>query len=151
RKTVLLCSGAEITLEAPLVILQGTTLITAGRPTDAADMATIRVGTSFPAQAGIIVRGSGSDIHLISVRFDGNRRAVGPRDNQALVEIGPGDGYEVSGWRFTDAPGWTHLHFLEGCTNAIVTDNVVESATRPHDDGGHWSDGMSIACAHSVI
>jgi hypothetical protein len=151
HNTVLLCPRAEITLEAPLVLPQGLTLVTAGRPTAVADQATIRLGADFPAQAGYILRSSGSDIHLIALRIDGNRRLLGPRNGQALVELGPGSNYEVSGCHLTDAPGWTHVHLIEGCTNSTVTRNVVESANRPHDNEGPWSDGLSIACARSLI
>jgi hypothetical protein len=151
RKTVLLCPRAEIVLSQLLVLRQGLTLLTAGRPTDPTEMATIRLGGDFPISSDGAVRGSGSDIHLQSVRFDGNRRALGPQDSQALVEIGPGDTYSIEGCAFTDAPGWTHLHLIEPCDGAHIADNTVESAARPHDDGGHWTDGLSISCAHSVI
>ena len=77
RKTVLLCERAEITLSKLLVLRQGLTLFTVGHPTDATKMATIRLGPDFPIQSSGAVRGSGSDIHLESVRFDGNRRALG--------------------------------------------------------------------------
>jgi hypothetical protein len=151
RKTVLLCPRAEITLSKLLVLRQGRTLLTEGRPTDPTQMATIRLGADFPIQSSGAVRGSGSDIHLEAVRFDGNRRVLGTQDSQALVELGPGDGYTVEGCAFTDAPGWTHLHLIEPCDGARVADNHVESAARPHDNSGHWSDGLSIACGHSVI
>ncbi len=151
QKTVLLCPRAEITLDEPVVLLQGLTLMTAGLPKDPTQMATIRFGPKYPMQAGPGVRGSGSDIHIQAVRFDGNRRLIGNRDQQALVELGPGHGYTIDGSSFTDAPGWTHVHLIEPCDTSTVTGNVVESAARPHLDGGHWSDGLSIACAHSLI
>jgi hypothetical protein len=151
QKTVLLCPRAEITLDEPVVLLQGLTLMTAGLPKDPTLMATIRIGPNYPTQAGPGVRGSGSDIHIQAVRFDGNRRVIGNRDQQALVELGPGHGYTIDGSSFTDAPGWTHVHLIEPCDTSTVTGNVVESAARPHLDGGHWSDGLSIACAHSLI
>jgi hypothetical protein len=151
QKTVLLCPRAEITLDGPIVLKQGLTLMTAGLPSDPAQMATIRLGKNYPMQAGPGVRGSGSDIHIQAVRFDGNRRLIGDRDQQALVELGPGHGYTIEGSRFTDSAGWTHLHLIEPCDMSTVTKNVVETAVRPHLDGGHWSDGLSIACAHSLI
>jgi hypothetical protein len=151
QKTVLLCPRAEITLDGPLVLQQGLTLMTAGLPVDPAQMATIRLGPAYPMQSGPGVRGSGSDIRIAAVRFDGNRRAIGPRDQQALVELGPGRNYTVEGSAFTDAPGWTHLHLIEPCDASTVTGNLVESAERPHLDSGHWSDGLSIACGHSLI
>jgi hypothetical protein len=151
HNTVLLCPRAEITLDAPLVLPQGLTLETAGRPKNVADKATIRLGAQFPAQAGYILRSSGSDIHLVALRVDGNRRLLGPRDGQALIELGPGSDYEVADCNLTDGPGWTHLHLIQGCNDSKVTGNVVESADRPHDSTGHYSDGLSIACAHSLI
>jgi hypothetical protein len=154
RKTVLLCQRADIVLSERLVLRQGLTLMTAGHPKDPTLMATIRLGPDFPKASGA-VRGSGSDIRLEAVRFDGNRRVLGPTDGQALVELGPGDGYAVEGCAFTDAGGWTHLHLIEPCDRAHVADNlvesIVESAARPHDNSGHWTDGLSIACSHSVI
>jgi hypothetical protein len=95
--------------------------------------------------------GSGNNIRLAAVRFDGNRRGLGPRDPVGLVELGPGQGYRVEGCVFTDTPGWTHLHLLEPCEAATVTDNIVESAPRPHYDGAHLADGMSLSCAHSAF
>jgi hypothetical protein len=151
QKTVLLCQRAEIILDAPVVLLQGLTLMTAGLPKDPTQMATIRLGPKYPTQGGPGVRGSGSDIHIQAVRFDGNRRVIGARDQQALVELGPGHGYTIEGSAFTDSAGWTHLHLIEPCDTSTVTHNLIESAARPHLDGGHWADGMSIACAHSLI
>jgi hypothetical protein len=151
QKTVLLCPRAEITLDGPVVLQQGLTLMTAGLPTNPKEMATIRLGPNYPMQGGPGVRGSGSDIHIRAVRFDGNRRVIGARDQQALVELGPGHGYTIEGSSFTDSAGWTHLHLIEPCDMSSVLNNVVETAARPHLDGGHWSDGLSIACAHSVI
>src|SRR5258708_28792127 len=33
----------------------------------------------------------------------------------------------------------------------MILNNVVESAARPHDNTGHWSDGLSISCAHTLV
>jgi hypothetical protein len=152
RQTVVLCQRAVITLETnPITLRQGLTLLTDGTPTDPTAMATILLGPTFPAQISVAVRGSGSDITIEAVRFDGNRRVLGPRDGQIPIELGPGNTYAVQGCAFTDSPGWTHLHFQEGCRNATITDNVVESAPRPHLDTGHWTDGLSISCAQSFI
>ena len=151
RDTVLLCARAVFTLSAPVTLKQGVTLETAGPPADAADYATILLGRDFPAQITVAVRGSGSDIHVSAVRFDGNRRVLGPRDSQIPLELGAGSGYVVDHCVFTDSPGWTHLHLLEACDMSRITNNVVESAARPHDDGGHWTDGLSISCSNTVI
>ncbi|HTA21315.1 MAG TPA: right-handed parallel beta-helix repeat-containing protein, partial [Polyangia bacterium] len=91
------------------------------------------------------------DIQIRAVRFDGNRRTLGARDGQIPVELGRGMGYVVDGCRFTDSPGWTHLHLIEPCDGSTVTNNVVESADRPHDDDGHETDGLSISCAHTLV
>jgi len=150
--TVMLCPGAVITLvTAPLTLRQGLTLLTAGAPTEASEMATIRLGPDFPAGISAAVRGAGSDIHVSSIIFDGNRRVLGWRDSQILLELGPPGNYSVEHCVFTDSPGWTHLHLQEACDVAKITDNVVQRATRPHDDAGQWTDGMSISCAHSLI
>jgi hypothetical protein len=152
RQTVVLCQRAVITLETNAIKLrQGRTLLTDGLPTDPTQMATIRLGPMFPAQITVAVRGSGSNITIEAVRFDGNRRVLGSRDSQIPLELGSGDTYIVQGCSFTDSPGWTHLHFQEACDNATITDNVIESAPRTHDDTGHWTDGLSISCAHTVI
>jgi hypothetical protein len=152
RQTVVLCQRAVITLETdPITLRQGLTLLTDGMPTDPTAMATIRLGPTFPEQITVAVRGSGSDITIEAVRFDGNRHDLGARDSQIPLELGPGNTYTVQGCVFTDSPGWTHLHFQEGCHDAAITDNVVESAPRPHDDTGHWTDGLSISCARSLI
>jgi hypothetical protein len=152
RETVVLCQRAVITLETNAIKLrQGRTLMTDGAPTDPAAMATIRLGPNFPAQITVAVRSSGSDITIKAVLFDGNRRVLGWRDGQIPLELGSGDTYTVQGCVFTDSPGWTHLHLQEACDNSTITDNVVESAPRPHDNTGHWTDGFSISCAHSLI
>jgi hypothetical protein len=151
RATVLLCPRAELTLNAPLILRQGTTLETAGLPHAPADMATVRVSPAFPSQTGAAIVSSGSDITLRAVRFDGNRRALGAREGLGLIELGPGQSYDVEGCAFTDAPGWTHLHLLEPCDTSVVSGNVVESAARPHAAGAALADGFSISCAHTLI
>ncbi len=151
RATVLLCPRAEVTLYAPLILRQGTTLETAGLPDAPADMATVRVSPTFPSPSGAAIVSSGSDITLRAVRFDGNRRGLGAREPLGLIELGPGQGYDVEGCAFTDAPGWTHLHLLEPCDTSVVSGNVVESAPRPHADGAALADGFSISCAHTLI
>jgi hypothetical protein len=151
QTTVLLCPGAVITLDKSITIYGGTTMLTAGAPTDPSMMATIIMGADYPDGMGTAVRGAGRDIHVQAVRFDGNRRQLGPRDSQIPLELGPGGNYTVDGCVFTDSPGWTHLHFLESCDAASITNNVVESAPRPHDNTGHWTDGLSISCAHTLI
>jgi hypothetical protein len=151
RDTVLLCKSAVITLSGPVSLKQGLTLETVDEPTDAADMATILLGPNFPVGVGVAVSSGGSDITIRAVRFDGNRRTLGARDGQIPVELGRGMGYVVDGCAFTDSPGWTHLHLLEPCSGSRITNNVVESADRPHDDSGHWTDGLSISCSNTVI
>jgi hypothetical protein len=151
QSTVLLCPRALITLEKSVTIYGGTTMLTAGSPTDPAEMATIMLGPDYPAGMGTGVRGAGRDIHVSAVRFDGNRRMLGWRDTQIPLELGPGGGYTVDGCAFTDSAGWTHLHLLESCDIATITNNVVQSSARPHDDTGQWTDGFSISCAHTLI
>jgi hypothetical protein len=151
QSTVLLCPGAVITLDKSVTLYGGLTLMTAGAPTDATEMATIMLGEKYPEGMGTAVRGAGRDIHVSSVRFDGNRRTLGWRDSQILLELGSGGNYTVDHCVFTDSPGWTHLHFQETCDSAIITNNVVERAPRPHENTGHWTDGLSISCAHALI
>jgi hypothetical protein len=149
--TVLLCPRAVIMLDKSVTLYGGTTLLTAGAPTDPTEMATIVLGPDYPEGMGTGVRGAGRDIHVSAIHFDGNRRALGWRPSQIPLELGPGSNYTVDGCYFTESPGWTHMHFLESCDSAAVTNNVVESATRPHDDTGQWTDGFSIACGHTLI
>jgi len=151
QRTVLLCPRALITLDKSVTIYGGTTMLTAGTPTDPTEMATIMLGANYPAGMGTGLRGAGRDIHISAVRFDGNRRTLGWRDNQIPLELGPGGSYTVDGCDFIDSAGWTHVHFLESCDSAAITNNVVESAPWPHDDTGHWTDGFSISCAHTLI
>jgi hypothetical protein len=151
RDEVLLCSRAVFTLSAPLVLRQGVSLETTGRPTDARDMATVRLGADFPAQSTAAIVSSGSDIHLNAVRFDGNGDALGPRPRLAVVELGPGQGYDVEGCVFTASSGWTHLHLLEPCSGATVSNNVVASSPRPHVSGAQLVDGFSLSCGHSRV
>jgi hypothetical protein len=153
RSTVLLCPGAVIKMTGPVTLTQGLTLETAGAPTDPTKMATILLGDDFPAGVNVAVASGGSDITIRAVRFDGNRKHLMARDSQIPLELGRGSGYVVDGCVFTDSPGWTHLHLLEPCDGSTITNNVVESAVDPlpHDDGGHWTDGLSISCAHTLV
>jgi hypothetical protein len=151
RQTVVLCRRAVITLEDTVTLRQGLTLMTDGMPTDPAEMATILLGPKLPEQITVALRGSGSDIHIMAVFFDGNRRVLGARDHQIPLELGSGDRYIVQGCVFSDSPGWTHLHLQERCGSSTIVDNVVESAVRPHDNTGHWTDGLSIACSNTLI
>jgi hypothetical protein len=151
RATVALCPRAVITLAAPLILRQGTTLQTAGVPGTGDDMATVRIAPGFASASGAAIVSSGSDITLRAVRFDGNRRALGAREPLGLIELGPGQNYDVQNCAFTDAPGWTHLHLLEPCETSIVSNNAVEPADRPHTDGAALADGFSISCAHTKI
>jgi hypothetical protein len=151
RQTVVLCRRAVITLDDTVTLRQGLTLMTDGMPTDPAEMATIRLGPKLPEQITVALRGSGSDIHIMAVFFDGNRHMLGARDHQIPLELGSGDRYIVQGCVFSDSPGWTHLHLQERCGSSTIVDNVVESAVRPHDNTGHWTDGMSIACSNTLI
>ena len=151
QSTVLLCPRALITLDKSVTIYGGTTMLTAGAPTDPAEMATIMLGSSYPEGMGTGVRGAGRDIHVSAVRFDGNRKTLGWREEQIPLELGSGGNYTVDGCVFTDSPGWTHLHLLESCDVATITNNVVQSSPRPHINAGQWTDGLSISCAHAVI
>jgi hypothetical protein len=151
QRTVLLCPRATITLDKSVTIYGGTTMLTAGAPTDPMEMATIMLGPDYPEGMGTGLRGAGRDIHVSAVRFDGNRRTLGWRESQIPLELGPGGNYTVDGCVFTDSAGWTHLHFLESCDVATITNNVIQSSARPHDDTGQWTDGLSISCAHTQI
>ncbi|HET6284176.1 MAG TPA: right-handed parallel beta-helix repeat-containing protein [Polyangia bacterium] len=149
RKQVLLCQGAVMTLNAPVVLRQGTTLETIHRPVATADMAHIVLGADFAGNRSAVV-GSGSDIHVAHVHFDGNRRVLGPQDQVELLRLGPGKTYSVTGCAFADASGWTHLHVVEPCSGAVISGNTVESAVRVHDTA-HNTDGLSISCASSLV
>jgi hypothetical protein len=151
QRTVLLCPRAVITLDKSVTIYGGTTLLTAGTPTEPTEMATIMLGPDYPQGMGTGLRGAGRDIEVSHVRFDGNRRALGWRDSQIPLELGPGGNYTVDGCVFTDSAGWTHLHLLESCDVATITNNVVQSSARPHLNAGQWTDGFSISCAHALI
>jgi Right handed beta helix region len=151
QSTVLLCQRAVISLDKSITVYGGLTLLTAGAPTDPAAMATIILGPDYPDGMGTAVRGAGRDIHISAVRFDGNRRVLGWRPSQIPLELGPGGGYTVDHCVFADSAGWTHLHLLESCDVATITNNVVESSARPHGDQGQWTDGLSISCAHALI
>jgi parallel beta-helix repeat protein len=108
------------------------------------------LGPDFAGNHSAVV-GSGSDIHVAHVHFDGNRRLLGPQDLVELLRLGPGKTYTVTGCTFSDASGWTHLHMVEPCNGALISGNTVESAVRPHDAAGHNTDGLSIACATSTV
>ena len=147
---VLLCPRAMFTLAAPVRLHGGSTLATFERPSDPAEMATILLGPAFVGQ-NIGVGGVASNITIASVRVDGNRRALGPRDTMQLVYLGPGTNYQVVGNVFTDTPGWTHLHVIEPCDTATITGNTILTGSLTHDASMHFADGLSISCANSAI
>ncbi|HEY0713014.1 MAG TPA: right-handed parallel beta-helix repeat-containing protein [Polyangia bacterium] len=147
QERVLLCPRAVITLSAAVVLRQGLTLETAQRPLVAADLATLLVSPTFVGDDPLV--SSGSNIEIAHVRIDGNRRAIGPRPEMALVRLGPGNDYDVTDSVFTDVPGWSHLHLLQRCQRARIANNVVESADRPH--GMNNTDGFSVSCQDTII
>ena len=150
QSEVLLCPRATFLLSAPVHLHAGSTLATFERPTDPAEMATIKLGGAFTGQT-VGIAGVASNITIASVRVDGNRHTLGPRDMLQLVYLGPGTNYQVIGNVFTDTPGWTHLHIIEPCDTAAITGNTIETGSLTHDASMHFADGLSISCANSTI
>ncbi len=155
RATVILCPSAVFTLEAPLILRQGTTLKTEGR-LGSDDKATVRLAPGFPVQSGAAISSSGSDITILDVLFDGNRRQLGARVPLDLLQLGPGQNYDVEYCSFTDAPGSTHLHLREPCDSSVVSydtvnNNGVNGTDSQHEDGAVLANGFSISCAHTRI
>jgi parallel beta-helix repeat protein len=153
--TVTLCPSAVFTLEAPLILRQGTTLKTEGRlGTD--NKATVRLGPGFPARSGAAIGSSGSDITIVNIVFDGNRRQLGARATLDLLQLGPGQNYDVEYCSFTDAPGSNHLHLREPCDSSVVSsdavgNNGVNGTDSLHADGAVLVNAFSISCAHTRI
>jgi hypothetical protein len=151
QSRVLLCQRAVFTLGAVLILRANQILETVQRPSQPADMATIILGQEFGNDnVSVGVNAPNSNITIASVRFDGNRRILGPRAAMQLLVVGPGKNYQLLGNSFTDTPGWTHLHIIEDCSSAMVTGNTVESAPRTHASMGN-ADGFSIACSDTLI
>ena len=156
QQEVLLCPRAMFMLAAPVILRSGTTLATFGRPSDPAEMATIKLAEGFTGlhigigavpPAGAMV----TNVTVASIRIDGNRRMLGPKTDVQLLYLGPGSNFQVIGNVFTDTPGWTHLHLFEPCKNATVTGNTVETGTLTHDANMGFADGLSISCSNSTI
>lgn len=148
---VLLCPRATFILDSPVTLRAGTILETFQRPTKSSEMATIILGPKFSG-LDIGVGGQASNIQIASVRFDGNRRVLGPRGSRfQLLGMGPGKGYQLIGNVLTDSPGWTHVHLLEPCNSSVIVGNTIETGTLTHDATGNFADGLSISCANTVI
>jgi parallel beta-helix repeat protein len=153
---VQLCPGALFKLSAPVLLHAGSTLVTYQRPTDPAQMATLQLAEGFTGQnvgvATVGVNGVLPDnVTIASIRFDGNRRMLGPKSMIQLVYVGPGKNYHIVGNVFKDTPGWAHLHVIEPCDSAIVTGNTVETGSLTHDANLGFADGLAISCSHSTI
>jgi parallel beta-helix repeat protein len=150
---VSLCPGAIFTLATTLILRRpGQILETLNRPTQPSEMATIILGADFPTTHQFALAAAISAVQIASIRFDGNRRMLGPITNGfQLLGIGPGKQHQILGNVFTDTPGWTHLHIVEPCDGSMIVGNTVETGTQIHDVTGRNADGLSISCAHSTI
>lgn len=157
QQEVLLCPRATFLLSSPVILRNGTTLATFERPTDPDEMATIKLAEGFTGQhigIGAVPAPPSVSIHdvtIASIRFDGNRRMLGPKTDIQLVYLGPGGNFQVVGNVFTDTPGWTHLHLIEPCDDATVTGNTVQTGTLTHDANMGFADGLSISCRNTTI
>ncbi|MEA2699346.1 MAG: hypothetical protein QOI66_3617, partial [Myxococcales bacterium] len=149
---VSLCPGATFTLATTLILRRpGQILETLNRPTQPSEMATIIMGADFPTTHQFALAAAVTAVQIASIRFDGNRRMVGPINGFQLLGIGPGKQHQILGNVFTDTPGWTHLHIVEPCDGAMIVGNTVETGTQIHDLTGRNADGLSISCSHSTI
>ncbi|HEY2903617.1 MAG TPA: right-handed parallel beta-helix repeat-containing protein [Polyangia bacterium] len=149
---VVLCPRAMFVLDAPVVLRRaGNILETLGRPTDPAEMATIMLSANF-SSLDVGIGAPASNVHINSVRIDGNRRTLGSRGSRfQLVGMGFGTGYQLINDVFADSPGWTHVHIVEPCDSSMIVGNIIEGGSQTHDATGNFSDGLSISCANTLI
>jgi hypothetical protein len=146
-----LCRNAVFLLGGPVVFTaDGQEIHTEGYPTDDG-RALLRIASSSVTTA--VDMRDRSDVVLRNVVIDGNRPTYGPRSGEALIRAGGrASGQVVREVKAFEPRSWSTLHLFEGgdpyCTDAIVEDNELGPAGR---SDGTWADGISLACANSVV
>jgi hypothetical protein len=151
--TVFLAPKALVQLSAPLVIPAGVTLATTGLPShnSYAGMGRLVRAAAFDQAAVQLKPGA----KLTSVWVDGQRGAVGFRQNAINIQVHGGAGTEVSNSVSSNTAGWSSLQAFgsaEGlpCGRNIIANNLVTVYSSNHTDGT-WSDGLSIACENATV
>lgn len=147
-----LCPSAEFIIKNPIVLGKtGQRLSTLS--TDDTSWRPARIIVDGVDQStAIFSRASG--VRIENLYVDGMRRKLGRiARGGALIELG-GDkstSVQVRNVRALDPRGWSTIHLFEGdktCTGALIEKNHVGPAGGPN---GEWADGLSIACANSVV
>jgi hypothetical protein len=157
---VSLCPGATIPITEPIVFsAPGQEISTEGYPTDGTRATVIIQPGSNTTSA---IRGNWQDhVRVLNIQVDGNRPNAGPRQGDALLELGGGTtGQTVSHVVVTNTRSWSCLHLIASgqddnpCRNATITFNTVGPCGEEgvgEDGVGLWADGLSIECVASTV
>jgi hypothetical protein len=142
--------GIPILFTAPRQVLR-----TRGNPSgDARALLKVDASTMTTAIDGL----DRSGIVLEGLRIDGGRPVLGKLDGQALIEFGGNAADQtVRNVAAGNTRSWSTLHVTEGgvaadnrprCRRATISGNTFGPAGTAD---GNWADGISLACADSVV
>jgi hypothetical protein len=157
---VSLCPGTAIPITEPIVFTApGQEISTEGYPTDDT-RATVIIQPGSDATSAI--RGNWQDnVRVLNIQVDGNRPNAGPRQGDALLEMGGGTtGQTVSNVVIRNTRSWSCFHLIASgqddnpCRKANVTFNTVGPCGEEGVDengNGLWADGLSIECTASTV
>ena len=152
--TVILCPRALFDLTGPVIFnAERQQIYTQGLPVDDT-RATLRI-VSPDLTTAVMMRDYDAAV-LSNLIIDGNRTNLGPKSGEALIYAGGySDGQIIRGNRIMGTRSWSALQIIEGnsdsqrCQNALVEDNQVGTAGT--SDNMLWADGISLACADSIV
>ena len=151
-----LCEGSVFTLNNSIIFTSpGQKIQTAGLPMGDT-RALLKVTGSDLSTA--IRGGDKSGVTVQNLRIDGQRSILGRTGGEALLEMGGGGSDQtVQNNSLVDPRGWSAVHLTEGlasydtpqCQNGKILNNTIGPSGT--DAQGTWSDGISLACGHSLV
>ncbi|OZJ02248.1 hypothetical protein BZG36_04916 [Bifiguratus adelaidae] len=159
---VQLCPSAVITITDYIQFTADhQELSTQGYPTGST-RATIQLNSQGTNASTLISGAWISGLRILNIQVDGNRAGNGFLSNGgANIEVGGGGtGLIVSHVASRNPRGWSCLHVIEGgtmsslCLNATVTNNDIGPCGQEGTNSagqGMWADGISFACASSLV
>jgi hypothetical protein len=137
-----------------LVVPPGVTLTTYGRPATGQYAMMGRLVRTRALSAAVVEVLPGA--RLLDVWVDGQRGIPLDYVRDAVnVEAVGGAGAAVANDRISNAAGWSSMHAWGSyqnvpCSGYTISGNVVTVYSSSHSNG-LWTDGLSVACASSVV
>ena len=154
---VSLAPRAVVRISRPLVIPRGVTLTTTGEPavTHYASMGRLVRGGAPPDETESSVVDLGPGATLSHVWVSGGRAWLGQPVRAAVTVRIRGDRGTVESSKLTDPLGGSSVFVSSAryggdCRTATVRGNLVTAYGSDHQ-GEAWSDGISVACARTLV